>query len=209
MRLHTGRRPAAARRGATLVEAAFVLPIFLLFVFGVFEYGRYLLVLQVSTNAAREGARWAAVHGSDLRENDTRFVPPANYPLFRVHPDDPVPQSGEVKYANRTVYQVPFVEYYVKDRMGGVDRMISGFAVRVFACDQDELDGKPAGAAAEILPRLDTDPDTGVVSKSWKAPFPQKIAVKIVGLYKPILPGFLFITDPIPVATVALTTGEG
>jgi Flp pilus assembly protein TadG len=57
--LRTRRRP---RHGATLVEMALVLPIFLLFVMGVFEYGQYEMVRQVVDNASRAGARYAVVN---------------------------------------------------------------------------------------------------------------------------------------------------
>jgi Flp pilus assembly protein TadG len=50
------------RRGGTLVEAAFVLPLCLLFILGVTEYGRYLLTLHLFNHAAREGARYAVTH---------------------------------------------------------------------------------------------------------------------------------------------------
>jgi Flp pilus assembly protein TadG len=39
-----------------------VLPIFLIFLFGIFEYGRYVMMRQILTNAAREGARYAQIH---------------------------------------------------------------------------------------------------------------------------------------------------
>src|SRR5690606_32800631 len=47
------------RRGASAVEFALVAPIFVLFVFGMVEYGRMVMVQQVLTNASREGARRA------------------------------------------------------------------------------------------------------------------------------------------------------
>ena len=50
------------RRGMTLVESALVLSIFLMLLFGIFEYCRYLMVLHVTNNAARDGARYAAVN---------------------------------------------------------------------------------------------------------------------------------------------------
>ena len=53
------------RRGQTLVEAALVLPILLLFFFGIFEFGRILMVKQVISNAAREAARAAAINLDD------------------------------------------------------------------------------------------------------------------------------------------------
>ena len=45
------------RRGAAAVEFAIVAPVFFLFVFGIIEYGRMVMVQQVLTNASREGAR--------------------------------------------------------------------------------------------------------------------------------------------------------
>src|SRR5829696_8647198 len=55
----------ARRRGATVVEAAFVLPIMLLLLFGIFEYCRFVFLLQVCENAAREGARFAVARTGD------------------------------------------------------------------------------------------------------------------------------------------------
>lgn len=45
-----------------MVEAAFVLPLCLLLILGVFEYGRYLFILQLCHHSAREGARYAVTH---------------------------------------------------------------------------------------------------------------------------------------------------
>jgi len=50
------------RRGAAAVEAALVLPVVVVLLFGILEYGRYLMTLQVLTNAAREGAHYALTH---------------------------------------------------------------------------------------------------------------------------------------------------
>lgn len=56
------RQEKHVRRGATVMEAALVLPIVLIFLLGILEYGRYVMTLQVLTNAAREGARYALAH---------------------------------------------------------------------------------------------------------------------------------------------------
>lgn len=58
------RRAARTRRrkGGAIVETALVLPLMLLFLFGIMEYGRYVLSVQVVTNAAREGCRYAVTH---------------------------------------------------------------------------------------------------------------------------------------------------
>jgi hypothetical protein len=51
-------------RGAALMETAMVLPLLLLVAVGIFEFGRAYQTWQVLTNAAREGARFAAMPGA-------------------------------------------------------------------------------------------------------------------------------------------------
>jgi Flp pilus assembly protein TadG len=58
-------RRSGARRALTIVESALVLSVALLFLFGIFEYARYVFLLQVAENAAREGARFAVAHTGD------------------------------------------------------------------------------------------------------------------------------------------------
>lgn len=53
------------RPGATTVEVAMVLIVFLLFVFGICEYGRFVMTRQLLDHAAREGVRFAIVHTYD------------------------------------------------------------------------------------------------------------------------------------------------
>src|SRR5688572_33219798 len=52
----------ARRRGATTVEMAFVSILLFMILFGIFEYCRFLFVLHVSNNAARDAVRYAVVH---------------------------------------------------------------------------------------------------------------------------------------------------
>lgn len=55
-------RAGTQRPGAALIEMAFVLTIFLMLLFGIMEYCRFLFYRQLVTNAAREGARYAVVN---------------------------------------------------------------------------------------------------------------------------------------------------
>jgi Flp pilus assembly protein TadG len=57
----TCRRCRRNRQGAAAVEFAIVAPLFFLLVFGMLEFGRAIMVQQVLTNAAREGARIAVL----------------------------------------------------------------------------------------------------------------------------------------------------
>ena len=61
---HTGRQARPRMRGQTLVEFALVAPIFFLILFSIIDFGRYVYTVQILNNAAREGARYAIVHGS-------------------------------------------------------------------------------------------------------------------------------------------------
>jgi Flp pilus assembly protein TadG len=61
------------RRGAATVETALVLPIVLLFLFGIFEYGRYFMTMQLLNNAAREGARYAIAHLQPVTIGNTTY----------------------------------------------------------------------------------------------------------------------------------------
>jgi len=47
------------RTAAAVIEFAAVVPVLLLFILGIVEYGRMLMIAQVSTAASREGARYA------------------------------------------------------------------------------------------------------------------------------------------------------
>ena len=197
------RRPAP-RRGFALIEAAFVLPIFLLFVFGIYEYGRYLLVVNVTTNAARDAARWAAVHANDQRTNDTGVpgIPPANYTAYTQSSDPLLYVAGAYRNgpygSSRPVYNVPFLNDYVAVRMGPVGDMLTYRKVWVFAADPNQLVTIPAN----VLPKSNTN--------SWReAAFTERIAVQIIGFYRPILPTFLFMDEPVVVSVIGLAPSEG
>jgi hypothetical protein len=52
-------------RGSTLVEAAFVMPVFILMIFGIFEFSGMVMARTGSGAAVKGGARMAVVAGSD------------------------------------------------------------------------------------------------------------------------------------------------
>jgi Flp pilus assembly protein TadG len=52
------------RRGAATVELALILPLLFTVVLGILEFGRAMMVMNLVTNAAREGARMAVLEGS-------------------------------------------------------------------------------------------------------------------------------------------------
>lgn len=62
--MRTNRPVVRARRGASLIEAAFVFNVLLLLSFCTMEFGYYLYAKHTIQGAAREGARAAAVPGA-------------------------------------------------------------------------------------------------------------------------------------------------
>jgi len=66
------RRTSSRRNGGTLVEMAVILPVVFLLIFGLIVGGIGIFHYQEVARLAREGARWAAVHGTDYaREFNT------------------------------------------------------------------------------------------------------------------------------------------
>lgn len=53
------------KNGQAIVELAIILPVLLIILFGIFEFGRVMNVYLVITSASREGARIAAVGNTD------------------------------------------------------------------------------------------------------------------------------------------------
>jgi hypothetical protein len=60
------------RRGAAVVEFAVVAPVFFLLIFGMIEFGQAIMIQQMMTNAAREGARYAVLDGSTSSDAKTK-----------------------------------------------------------------------------------------------------------------------------------------
>lgn len=192
--LATRLRRRQRRRGLTAVEAALVMSVFLMLLFGMFEYCRFLMVLHVTNNAAREGARYAVVNVDKPSTFDS-----TNY-----------------SYTDSTGATVTSqnIEAYTTSKMGGIHtRNIEGFRVAVYSAD-------PAGLAQTppvVRPKTKTagtypDPfsNSDPNALPWNsAGFTEKIAVTIDGTYRPILPSFMFMPATISVRTTALMGSEG
>jgi Flp pilus assembly protein TadG len=62
----------ARRRGTSIPEAAIVIGLCLLILFGIYEYGRFLMMKTLLDNAAREASRFAVVHTADKTTSDVQ-----------------------------------------------------------------------------------------------------------------------------------------
>jgi hypothetical protein len=63
MKIRHRRSGCRSFAGQALVEFALIAPIFFLVLFSIIEFGRYVYNVEILNNAAREGARYAIVHG--------------------------------------------------------------------------------------------------------------------------------------------------
>jgi hypothetical protein len=92
-------RRRASRRGQALVEFALVIPLMLILAFALVDFARGIFIYSVISSAAREGARYAIVHGNQ------GATPVGVTPV--ILPDNP-PQTGPgTTDQDGTIYVVP------------------------------------------------------------------------------------------------------
>ncbi|MBN2447108.1 MAG: pilus assembly protein [Phycisphaerae bacterium] len=85
------------RRGAATVEMAVVTPLLLTMVFGVIEFGWLMSVRQSLIQAAREGARTAALPGSteeQVIDQVDRYLGPMNMAGYQITFEHPTPPDN-------------------------------------------------------------------------------------------------------------------
>jgi Flp pilus assembly protein TadG len=108
-------RSTAGERGAAAIEFALILPILVILVFGVIEFGRVFNAQISITNAAREGARSMAIHNNAVNAKvAARDAAPALSPLLSLASVDVSPATC-VSGSSVTVtthYTVDFVTGY-------------------------------------------------------------------------------------------------
>ena len=96
------------RRGAAVVEFAFVAPLFVMLVFGMVEFGRLVMVQQLLTNASREGARLGVLSDTTSTDVQTKVVSYLSSSSITIATSDvsvSYPDSGE---AVAVTVSVPF-----------------------------------------------------------------------------------------------------
>jgi Flp pilus assembly protein TadG len=182
-------RRSTRRRGMTIVESALVLAVFSLLLFGLFEYCRFLYVLHVTHNAARDGARYAVVN----------LDKPTNF------------DSQDYTDSTGTTYRN--IRKYTTDRLGGAQKQLVGYQLAVFAVDPVGLgQSTPVIRPKSTNPPTYPDPfdpnDTNHVP--WNQTyFTESVGVTVRGEYRPLLPGFLFIPSSVPINITAIAGSEG
>lgn len=84
----TSRSGSLNEKGAVAVEFALVIPIFLMLVFGIVEFGRAFNIQVSLSEAARETARYTAIHAhdADFSFDDARAVGISAAPSMNLAP---------------------------------------------------------------------------------------------------------------------------
>jgi len=118
----TAGKSAKERRGTVAVEVAVIALPLLLLIFWILEFGRLVMVEQVLTNAAREGARRAVLEhmtASQVRTQVLQYlgqtsvpganvdVQPADVPFHLLGFGDPITVTVSVPYAQASLFPLP------------------------------------------------------------------------------------------------------
>ena len=82
------RKKGISKDGSTLVEFTLVALLFLTLFFGIFEFSRAMFMYHHVGNAAREGSRYAIVHGSTSSDSNANETDVENY-VKSISPLDP------------------------------------------------------------------------------------------------------------------------
>jgi hypothetical protein len=176
------RIPRSKRRGAALVEMAFVLPIALLFLLGIMEYGRYMMVRQVMEAASREGARYCAVRTNQTLVNIYNGDP-SN---LSVHPGLRAVVNQRLALTTKQMYDftTPTNPWSAND---GVMPLNTTVLNNANFRDKAGLCAYASDNAGNIL--VDANHPTGNVNE---AQFTEFVGVQLNARFKPVLPKFVF-----------------
>jgi hypothetical protein len=189
--MFTPRAARVRRAGMATVETVLVMIVFAMLLFGIFEYCRFLLNLHVTHNAARDGARYAAVN----------LDKPTNFDKV-----DYVDGSGKV---------YPSIVRYTRERMGSLDRHLAGFRVAAYPVDDVGLNQTPPVVRPKTRDVSGTnypdpfDPDDPNLTNWNEAVFTERIAVTIRGTYRTALPNLLLMPSTIEINVTGLASSEG
>jgi hypothetical protein len=158
-------RPRGRSRGQTLVEFALIAPLFFFLLFSIIEFGRAVYYIQMLNNAAREGARFAIVHGHKSMSPSGPFPPTAVVANGGV--DNSFDLNGDNVVAATKEYAI-----------GIVDANPADFVVTVKWCDED-------GNVADC-------PDTNAAAKGdGHNGRNQTVTVSVAYTFRPFMSGFL------------------
>jgi hypothetical protein len=146
-------------RGQTLVETALVLPLLLAFLFGIISLGMGIFFQQQVTNAAREAARYAAVHSATAECGTVGNLNPDSMDPPGVSGHHATYQPLHYNRCDRIEFGWPKMTAWARERLFGLPPQ----AVRVVACwsgyrmdSNDAFDAPPDELEVEVTPGVTT-----------------------------------------------------
>jgi TadE-like protein len=162
-------------RGQALVEFALVFPVFMLILFGVIEVGRFVYTDNALSQAAREGARLAAVEARWLGDSGLSCV---------VSPSDITSEKPGAHVCPATPDDLK------ADVIDAVNRMVVGLgtvSTVYLSCNAgdkaDPPDPAPSGEWTEMSVPFPSCGGNGTPNRSG-----QLVSVRVVFQYQPIIP---------------------
>jgi Flp pilus assembly protein TadG len=212
---------ARIRPGQSLVEAALVMPLFVMVFFGIVALGIGVFYQQQVTNAAREAARYAAIHSATARCPTTGDYDPASPP--QTYPRVTTPGGCDRKaagwpfmtaHARELLFGLPRDKVYVaacwsgyrKDTAtgaidapppgtysGGIGTISSVFV----QCTIGGADPTTTPGAIGCAPGLPTVDQASSMSDSPSTPIANTVTAYACYTWTPPLAGFLLIPDSI------------
>ncbi len=171
------------RSGAAIVEFAMVCVMFFTMLFGIFEYARFIFVLHMMNNAARDAVRYAAVktNGGNM-------------------PNDPNTVLTEAQLQTLVLSGVDPNKNVIGPGLMGFQKNINNFSVNTFTVDPTGLD--------QTTPVINPLMYSGAQAPWNSATFNQPIAVRISGTYSPIASGLLFLPTNMPFQVTVMMNSE-
>jgi hypothetical protein len=214
--------PRRNRRGQTMTEAALVMPLFIMLLFGIIVLGIGVFYQQQLTNAAREAARFAAIHSATAVCPTTGDYDPASPPL--TYPQLTTPGGCDRKvlgwpdmtrHARDAVFAMPdagvkvsacWSGYRKDNELGAIDSpppgdytsLGIGVITSVFVqCTIDGADPTTDPSAIGCSDGLATVDQASSMSESIAVPIANTVTAYACYVWTPPLAGFLLIPDTV------------
>jgi Flp pilus assembly protein TadG len=125
------------KKGQALVELALILPVLLLLIFGIIEFGRVFGTYLLITHGAREGARAAAVGATDAE-------------IFSIVQNRTAPLTLDIAKLDIDITPSESSRY----RGDGVEIVVS-YPVKIYAPVISSIIGDPFNLSAQVIMRVE------------------------------------------------------
>lgn len=231
MRSFGARYRAGRQSGQALVELALVLPVFTMLLVGIVVLGVGIFYQEQLANAAREGARYAAIHSAtaqcptssslDPRTGGAAPYVPLSYDPFC----DPAPNWPHMTAQARSkVFGIDPADVLVSACWSGYRVMVGGQPTGTYdapppgvydmftppvtydtgwaQCTIDGVDPNESPSAIDCAPGLATTDEASSMSEGPGVLLGNRVSVHVCYMWEPPMAGFLLIPSEVPLRAV-------